>query len=162
MEAASASALPSISSAFLVAVELIAAMSLSFWPLIFAASPRPSERKRGPRLAAEDVVEARKRAAFVIEPIVVENRIADVPARKAIHDDVEFVLGGAFGRRSIPGQDALVEPVHFVDDRQLYLQSGRGDRANDFAETRNDNVLVLMNDKQERSPLQRCQNKKDA
>src|SRR5438876_160303 len=128
MEAASASALPSISSAFLVAVELIAAMSLSFWPLIFAASPRPSERKR---------------AAFVIEPIVVENRIADVPARKAIHDDVEFVLGGAFRRRSIPGQDALVEAVHFVDDRQLYLQSGRGDRANNFAETRNDNVLIL-------------------
>src|SRR5436305_1157329 len=131
MEAASASALPSISSAFLVAVELIAATSLSFWPLIFAASPRPSERKR---------------AAFVIEPVVVENGIADVPARKAIHDDVELVLSGAFSRPSVPSQDALVEAVHFVEDRQLYLQSGRGDRTNDFAETRNDNVFVLVND----------------
>src|SRR6266536_3371487 len=46
MEAASASAFPSVSSAFLVAAELIDATSLSFWPLIFAASPRPSERKR--------------------------------------------------------------------------------------------------------------------
>jgi hypothetical protein len=102
----------------------------------------------GARLAAEDVVKARERTAFVIEPIVVQERIADMPPGKAIDNNVELVLGRAFRRRSVPRKDALIEPVHFIDDWQLDLQSGIGDGPNDFTEPCNDDVFVLIDNEQ--------------
>ena len=100
----------------------------------------------GAGLAAEDVIEARKRAALVIEPIVVEEWIADPPPGEAIDNDVELILGRSFSRWPVPGQDALIEAVHLVDHRQLDLQSGVRDSADDFAKTRYDDVFVLMDD----------------
>src|SRR5437762_1821846 len=100
----------------------------------------------GAGLAAEDVIEARKRAALVIEPIVVEEGIADTPTGEAIDNNVELVLGRAFSRWPVPGQDALIEAVHLINDRQLDLQSGIRDGADDFAKTRDDDVFVLMDD----------------
>src|SRR5438034_6118763 len=102
----------------------------------------------GAGLAAEDVIEARKRAALVIEPIVVEEWVADPPPGEAIDNDVELILGRAFSRWPVPGQDAFIEAVHLVDHRQLDLQSWARDGANDFAKTRDDDVFVLMNNEQ--------------
>ena len=73
------------------------------------------------RFAAENIVETRERAALVIEPVVIEEWIADAPTRETIDDDVEFVLGRTFGRRTVPGEDAFVETLHLVDDRQFHL-----------------------------------------
>src|SRR5436190_18693721 len=92
--------------------------------------------------AAENIVEARERAPLVIEPIVVEHRIADSPPGKTIDDNVELVLRWTFGRRPVPGEDAFVEPLHLVDERQLNLQPRRGDATNDFAESRDDHRLI--------------------
>ena len=116
----------------------------------------------GPRFAAENIIQARECAALVIEPIVVEERIADPPPSETIDNDVELVFGRAFGRRAVPGEDALIESVHFIDDRQLDLQSGVGDRANDFAETRDDHSFILMDNEQQRSPLECGQNEKNS
>ena len=104
--------------------------------------------------AAENVVEARKSAPLVIEPIVVQHRIADPPPGETIDDDVELVFGWTFDGRAVPGEDAFVEPLQLIDDRQLHLQTRRGDRANDFAETRDDHRLVLRYDKEQRSPFE--------
>src|SRR5437762_10866285 len=43
----------------------------------------------GARLAAEDVVKARERTAFFVEPIIVQERIADTPSGGAIDNDVQ-------------------------------------------------------------------------
>src|SRR5205085_7794228 len=90
----------------------------------------------GARLAAEDIVQARERAPFVIEPIVVEHRIADSPPGETIDDDVELILGWTFDGWPVPGEDAFVEPLQLVNQRQLHLQPGRGNSADDLAETR--------------------------
>src|SRR6266481_1801520 len=198
MEAASASAFPSVSRAFFVAVELMEATSLSFWPLIFAASPRPSERNRAaiwcrsldirsiifsataglyllrlnrsssssipkseifwrvrsvicfsisprpswisgivlghssPRFAAQNVIQSRQGTALVVEPIVVEEWVANTPPGETIDNNVELVFGRALGRWPVPGEDTFVESVHLIDDRELNLQSRVCDRANDF------------------------------
>jgi hypothetical protein len=111
--------------------------------------------------ATENIVEARERASLVIEPIVVQHRIADPPPGETIDNDVELIFGWTFGRRPIPGEDAVVEPLQLIDDRQLHLQPRRGDRANDFAEPCDDRGFILVNDKQQRSPLKRSQNEKN-
>ena len=116
----------------------------------------------GARLAAENIVQARERAPFVIEPIVVEHRIADAPPGETIDDDVKLVFGWTFNGWPVPGEDAFVEPLQSIDDWQLNLQPGRGDRANDFPEPRNDYRFVLWHDKEQRSPFQCGQNEKNA
>ncbi len=94
--------------------------------------------------AAENVVQARQRAPLIIEPVVVEHRIAESPPGETINDDVEFIFGRTFGRRPVPGEDAFVEPLHFIEDRQLHFQPGRVNRANDLSEPRDDDRFVLM------------------
>src|SRR5439155_25718669 len=98
----------------------------------------------------------------VIEAIVIEKWIADAPPGKAIDNDMELVFGGTFGGRPVPGENALVEALHFVDYRELYLQSGRGNGANDFAEARDDDGFILMDHEEQCSPFQRGENEKDA
>src|SRR5712671_7491143 len=93
--------------------------------------------------AAENVVEARERAPLVIEPIVVQHRIADPPPGETIDDNVELIFGWTFDGWPVPGEDAFVEPLQLIDDWQLHLQAGRGDGTNDLAETRNDHRFVL-------------------
>src|SRR5712675_697555 len=112
--------------------------------------------------AAENVVEARERAPLVVEPIVVEHRIADSPPGKTIDDNVELVFGWTFDGRPVPGEDAFVEPLQLIDDWQLHLQPGRGDSANDLAETRDDHRLILRHDEEQRSPFQCGQYEKNA
>ena len=114
-------------------------------------------RHRGARLAPEDVVEARERAALVVQAVKIEERVADFPAREAIDDQVKLVLGRAFRRRAVPGEDAVVEAMHRVDERHLELQAGRFFDADRFAETRHDRGFVLMHDEEERAPFQRGQ-----
>src|SRR5439155_4412045 len=109
-------------------------------------------------LAAENIVQARKRAPFVIEPIVVEHRIADSPPGKTIDDNVELIFGWTFDGWPVPGEDAFVEPLQLIDNRQLHLQPGRGDGADNLPETRDDHRFVLRHDKEQRSPLQRGEN----
>src|SRR5882757_1000222 len=111
--------------------------------------------------AAENIVEARESAPLVIEPIVVQHRIADPPPGKTIDDDIELVFGWTFDWRPVPGEDAFVEPLQLIDDRQFHLQPGRGDSANDLAETRDDHGFILVNDKQQRCPFKRSQNEKN-
>src|SRR5215217_2651031 len=108
---------------------------------------------RGAGFAAQDVIQARERTALVIESIVVQDWIADAPARETIHNNVEFVLGRAFGRRTVPGENAFIEALYLVDNRQLHLQSRRSDGANDFAETGDDYVFILLHHKEQRSPF---------
>ena len=112
--------------------------------------------------AAENIVEARERAPLVIEPIVVQHRIADSPPGETIDDDVELIFGWTFGRRPVPGEDAFIEPLQLIDDRQLHLQPGRGDSANDLAETRDDHRFILRHDKEQSSPFQHSQNEQNA
>ncbi|KAG0505430.1 MAG: hypothetical protein Udaeo_12360 [Candidatus Udaeobacter sp.] len=114
------------------------------------------------RFAAEDVVETRKSTPLVIQPIVVKHWVTDSPPGETIDDNVELVLGRAFGRRPVPGDYALVEPLHLIDERQLHLQPRGGDCANDFAEPRDDHRLVLVHHEEQRSPFQCGQNEKNA
>src|SRR5436190_3055422 len=108
--------------------------------------------------AAENIVEARERAPLVIEPIVVQHRIADPPPGKTIDDDIELVFGWTFDGRPVPGEDAFVEPLQLIDDRQLHLQPGRGDCANDYAEPYNDLGFILVNCKKQRTPFKHIEN----
>ena len=78
-------------------------------------------RHRRAGFAAQDVVEARERAAFVVQAVEIEERVADPPARETIDDQVELVLGGALRRRAVPGEDAVVEAMDVVDEGQLEL-----------------------------------------
>ena len=116
----------------------------------------------GSRFAAQNIIQARECAALVIEPVVVEERIADPPPSETIDNDVELILGRAFGRWAIPGEDTLIESVHFIDDWQFDFQSGVRDRANDFTETRDDHSFILMDNEQQGSPLERRQNEKNS
>src|SRR5206468_9228395 len=108
--------------------------------------------------AAENIVEARERTPLVIEPIVVQHWIANPPPGKTIDDDIELVFGWTFDWRSVPGEDAFVEPLQLIDERHLHLQPRRRDCANDFAETRDDHGFILVNDKQQGSPFKRSHN----
>src|SRR4029077_1826285 len=49
----------------------------------------------GSRFASENVIQARQGTAFVVEPIIVQERIADTPSGKTIDDNVELVFGRA-------------------------------------------------------------------
>src|SRR5438067_8774477 len=115
----------------------------------------------GSRFASENVIQARQGTAFVVEPIIVEERIADTPSGKTIENNVELVFGRAFSRRSVPGEDTLVKTVHFIEHGQFDLQSGVCDRANDFAETRDDHSFILMDNEKQRSPFERCENEEN-
>ena len=115
-----------------------------------------------PRFAAQNVIQARERAALVVESIVVKEWIADTPPGETIDNDIELVFGGTFGGRPVPGENALVEALHFVDHRQFYLQSGSRNGANDFAETRDNDRFVLMDHEEQRSPFERGQDEKNA
>ena len=115
----------------------------------------------GSRFASENVIQARQRTAFVVEPIIVEERIANTPSGKTIENNVELVFGRAFSRRSVPGEDTLVKTVHFIDHGQFDLQSRACDRTNDFAETRDDHSFILRDNEKQRSPFERGQNEKN-
>ena len=115
----------------------------------------------GSRFAAQNIIQARECAALVIQSVVVEERIADPPPSKTIDNDVELVFGRAFGRWPIPGEDTLIESVHFIDDRYFNFQSGVCNRANNFTETRDDHSFVLRDNEQQRSPFEGGQNKKN-
>src|SRR6266498_2685525 len=114
----------------------------------------------GPRFASQNVIQTRERTALIVEPIIVEKWIADTPPGETIDNNVELVLGGTFGRRAVPGEDALVKTVHLIDHRQLDLQSGTCNRANDFTKTRDDHSFILVNNEQQRSPFKRGQDEK--
>src|SRR5437868_302948 len=116
----------------------------------------------GSRFASKNVIQPRQRTAFVIEPIIVQERIADTPSSKTIDNNVELVFGRAFSRRSVPGEDTLVKTVHFIEHGQFDLQSAACDRANDFAETRDDHSFILMDNEKQRSPLECSQNEKNS
>jgi hypothetical protein len=115
----------------------------------------------GSRFAPQNVIQARQRTAFVVEPIVIEERIADPPSSETIDNNVELVFGRAFSRRSVPGEDTLVKTVHFIDHGEFDLQSRACDRANDFAKTRDDHSFVLMDNEKQCSPFERGQNEKN-
>ena len=97
----------------------------------------------GSRFAAQNIIQARECAALVIQSVVVEERIADPPPSKTIDNDVELVFGRAFGRWPIPGEDTLIESVHFIDDRYFNFQPGVRNRAHNLTETRDDHSFVL-------------------
>src|SRR5207248_5287544 len=115
----------------------------------------------GPRFASQNVIQTRERTALVVEPIVVEKWIADTPSGKTIDNNVELVFGRAFRRRSVPGQNAFVKTVYFIDHRQLDLQSGTCNRANDFTKARDDHRFILVNNEEQCSPFERGQDEKN-
>src|SRR5436309_6534059 len=98
----------------------------------------------GPRFAPQNVIQSRQGTALVVEPIVVEEWVADTPPGETIDNNVELVFGRALGGWAVPGEDTFVESVHLIDDRQLNLQSRVCDRANDFTKTRDDHSFILM------------------
>jgi hypothetical protein len=76
------------------------------------------------RLAAEDVVEARLRAALVAQPQEVLQRIGDPPAREQVDGDVELVLGRHVGRVAVPLQHPLVDGLTVWTKGSLSLRPG--------------------------------------
>src|SRR5207245_8202371 len=98
---------------------------------------------------------------YDVERIKVKERITDTTSSKKIKNNVDLVFGRAFSRRSVPGEDTLVKTVHFIEHGQFDLQSGVCDRANDFAETRDDHSFILMDNEKQRSPFERCENEEN-
>src|SRR5205814_9801149 len=111
------------------------------------------------RLASKNIIQPRERTTFIIQSIVVEQRIANAPAREAIHDEIQLILGWAFRRRAVPRQDAFIESIYFIEERQLHLQSRSSFRANSLTEPSNDGIFVLVNDKKHRAPFETSKNK---
>src|SRR5213080_2473988 len=73
----------------------------------------------------------------------------------------DSALRSSLSRRSVPGEDTLVKTVHFIEHGQFDLQSRACDRANDFAETRDDHSFILMDNEKQRSPLERGENEEN-
>src|SRR5580765_2634329 len=103
---------------------------------------------RRPRFAAQNIVQSGESTAFVIQPVIVEKWIAYAPTGKAIDDEIQLVFGRAFRRRTIPGQNAFIKPVYFIEKWELQLQSRGSFGANGFAEASNNRIFVLTNDKE--------------
>ena len=64
------------------------------------------------RLAVDDVVEARLRAALVADALEEQQRVVDAPAGVGVDPDVLLVLGRDLVRVAVPLEPALVEGVH--------------------------------------------------
>ena len=115
-----------------------------------------------PGLAPEDVVEAGEGAAFVVQAIVIEERVADPPAGETIDDEVELVLGRRLGGRAVPGEDPVVEAMDRIDERHFEFQARRLLYPDRFAKSSHDRGLVLVNGKEERAPLQGGEKEEEA
>src|SRR6478609_307033 len=98
------------------------------------------------RFAAEDVFEARLRAALIVQTHEISLRIFDAPTRECDDVNVCLVPRGDGNRSAVPFQEALVETVHTLHQWYLEMQTGLGDRVADrFSKLRDDHLLGLVN-----------------
>src|SRR5664279_2380636 len=97
-----------------------------------------------PRLAVHDVVEAALPAPLVAHGLVEPQRVGDAPAGVRVDPDVLLVPGRDLVRVSVILEPALVEPVHFLDERHLEMQAGvLHDAADRLPELGEDHLLGL-------------------
>ena len=95
--------------------------------------------------AAQDVLEARLRAAFIFQTHEIGLGIVDPPARKGIDVNVGLVPGRDRDRLAVPFQEPLIDSIHLLDEGQLEMQSRVRDRlAHRFAELGHDHLLGLV------------------
>ena len=96
-------------------------------------------------LAAQNVVEARLRTAFIAQPKEILEWIRNPPPREQIDGYVELVLGGHIRRGAVPLENPLVDRVDVLDEGHLELQPGRSHRFTDgFAELGDDHLLDFV------------------
>ena len=71
--------------------------------------------------------------------------VADLPASERVDQDVSLVLGGHFIGLAVPFENALLDAVHFLNERGLEMQSRVGDRSADrFAKLGDDDLFGFL------------------
>ncbi len=100
-------------------------------------------------LASKNVFQPRLRASLVAQPDEIGLGVVDSPAGKSSDVNVSFVPGGDGNGRAVPFEKSLIDPVDFLNDGKLKVQSRVRDRvSNWFAELRNDYLFRLVNGKE--------------
>src|SRR5439155_3456234 len=109
--------------------------------------------------ASKNVFQPRLRASLISQPDEIGLGVVDSPAGKCIDMNVSLVPGWNGNGRAVPFEKSLIDPVDFLNDRKLKMQSRSCDWfSNRFAELRNDYLFRLMN--REETSLQ-CAQKDD-
>src|SRR5438309_11090735 len=107
-------------------------------------------------LASKNVFQPRLRASLVPQPDEIGLGVVDSPAGESIDVNVSFVPGGDGNGRAVPFEKSLIDPVDFLNDGKLKVQSRVRDwLSNWFAKLRNDYLFRLVNG--EETSLQRAQ-----
>src|SRR6266536_387806 len=106
--------------------------------------------------ASKNVFQPRLRASLIAQPDEIGLGVVDSPAGKCIDMNISLVPSGDGNGRAIPFEKSLIDPVDFLNDGKLKMQSRVPDWfSNRFAELRNDYLLRLVN--REETSLQRAQ-----
>src|SRR5207244_13551617 len=74
-------------------------------------------------LASKNVFQPRLRASLIAQPDEIGLGVVDSPAGKCIDMNVSFVPGWNGNGRAIPFEKSLVDPVDFLHDGKLKVQS---------------------------------------
>src|SRR6516225_2251674 len=107
-------------------------------------------------LASKNVFQARLRASLIAQPDEIGLGVVDSPAGKCIDMNVSLVPGRDGDGRPVPFEKSLIDPINFLNDGKLKVQSWVRDWfSNRFAELRNDYLFRLVNG--EETSLQRAQ-----
>ncbi len=95
--------------------------------------------------AAQNVLEARLRAAFIFQAHEIGLGIIDAPAGKGIDVNIGFVPGRNRDRLAVPFQEPLIDSIHLLDEGQLEMEPRvRGRLAHRLAELGHDDLLGLV------------------
>src|SRR5947199_798734 len=107
-------------------------------------------------LASKNVFQPRLRASLIAQPDEIGLSVVDSPAGKCIDVNVSFVPSRDGNWRSIPFEKSFIDPVDFLNDGKLKVQSRVRDWFfNWLAKLRDDYLFRLVNG--EETSLQRAQ-----
>src|SRR5437899_6065404 len=96
--------------------------------------------------ASKNVFQPRLRASLIAQPDEIGLGVVDSPAGKCIDVNVSFVPSRDGNWRAIPFEKSLIDPVDFLNDGKLKVQSRVRDWfSNWLAKLRDDNLFGLVN-----------------
>src|SRR6266481_9148249 len=107
-------------------------------------------------LASKNVFQPRLGASLIAQPDEIGLGVVDSPAGKCIDMNVSLVSCGNGNRRTIPFEKSFIDPVDFLNDGKLKVQSRIRDWFSDWlAELSNNYLFCLVNG--EETSLQHAQ-----
>ena len=96
----------------------------------------------------QDRVEPGPRRPLIPDALKELQRIDDSEAQEGVDDEPLLVRGDDLLGRSVEGEDALVETFHFLNERDLHLESRLPHHPFGVAELQHQRLLGLMDGKQ--------------